>query len=76
MAARDMDRLGDGEADAEGETDDDLAYTFPSSPPQPRTPLSQEVLDFNQAIAEAKEAHRRRHNLHHGITKPSDWGLG
>jgi hypothetical protein len=45
-----------------------------SSPP-PLIKLSQEVQDFNREVAEAGASHQRRHDLHHGITKASDWGL-
>jgi hypothetical protein len=53
-----------------------LNLEFGSSPPRALPQLSQEVINFNQSISEADEAHQRRHDLYHGITKPSDWGLG
>jgi hypothetical protein len=79
---RDKDYNGDGQdhskdLDANGHMTEEYAYAFPSSPPTgPPPQLSQAVIDFNQEIAEATEAHQQRHDLHHGITRESDWGLG
>jgi recombination DNA repair RAD52 pathway protein len=58
----------DSDLDADGETD-----VFSSSPP-PRQ-IDPAVQAFNDSIEAASEAHKRRHELHHGITRASDWGI-
>ena len=55
----------DSDLDADGETD-----VFSSSPP-PRQ-IDPAVQAFNDSIEAAGEAHKRRHELHHGITRASD----
>jgi hypothetical protein len=58
----------DSDLDADGEID-----VFSSSPP-PRQ-IDPAVQAFNDSIEAAGEAHKRRHELHHGITRASDWGM-
>jgi hypothetical protein len=58
------------------ETNEEYIAAFLSSPPRLPRQLPQEVINFNKAIADANIAHQRRHDLYHGITKLSDWGLG
>jgi hypothetical protein len=58
----------DSDLDADSKTN-----VFSSSPPPRQIDLA--VQAFNDSIKAAGEAHQRRHELHHGITRASDWGM-
>lgn len=62
------DQHHDNDLDADGETD-----VFSSSP-LPRY-IDPAVQAFNDSIKAAGEAHKRRHEHHHRITRASDWGM-